>query len=136
VLGYRTRGVESQVAALGGSYTNSLQLKAVYKVLSERQQLKYAALDCWQWVAEELPPGISLQRFSFADGQRLSLSGTAPQDQINTLFSFNEALKKKQVNGQSVFDQTKGEPVNPRTIPSGVSWSLSLDLLHSEAAPK
>ncbi len=136
VLNYRVTGVEKQVAALGGSYTNSLQLKAVYKVLSERQQLKYAALDCWQWVAEELPPGISLQRFSFADGQRLSLSGTAPQDQINTLFSFNEALKKKQVNGQSVFDQTKGEPVNPRTIPSGVSWSLSLDLLHSEAAPK
>mgnify|MGYP001549037667 FL=1 len=136
VLNYRVTGVEKQVAALGGSYTNSLQLKAVYKVLSERQQLKYAALDCWQWVAEELPPGISLQRFSFADGQRLSLSGTAPQDQINTLFSFNESLKKKQVNGQPVFDQTKGDPVNPRTIPGGVSWSLSLDLLHSEAAPQ
>jgi len=136
VLGYRTHGVESQVAALGGSYTNSLQLKAVYKVLSERQQLKYAALDCWQWVAEELPQSISLQRFSFADGQRLTLSGTAPQDQINTLFDFNAALQKKQVNGQFVFDQKKGEPVNPKAMAGGLSWHLSLDLLHSEALPK
>ena len=136
VLGYRTRGVESQVAALSGSYTNSLQLKAVYKVLSERQQLKYAALDCWQWVAQELPESITLQRFGFTDGQRLSLSGTAPQDQINTLFDFNSALQKKQVNGQFVFDQQKGDPVNPKTIHDGVSWSLSLDLLHSEATPQ
>ena len=136
VLGYRTHGVESQVAALGGSYTNALQLKAVYKVLSERQQLKYAALDCWQWVAQELPEGITLQRFSFADGQRLALSGTAPQDQINTLFSFNESLKKKQVNGQFVFDQTKGEPVNPRLNGNLETWNFSVDLLHSEAPPQ
>jgi hypothetical protein len=136
VLNYRVTGVEKQVAALGGSYTNALQLKAVYKVLSERQQLKYAALDCWQWVAEELPQGISLQRFSFAEGQHLTLSGTAPQDQINTLFDFNTALKKKKVNGQFVFDQEKGENVNPRAMGNQLSWSLSLELLHAEAEPK
>ena len=67
------------------NYTNALQLKARYDVLKERQELKYAALDCWKIVAEQLPPGISLQRFSFGDGQRLSLSGTAPPDQVNTL---------------------------------------------------
>ncbi len=136
VLGFETRKVEGEVAKISGSYTNAMQLKAQFSVLKEREQLKYAALDCWQWVAQELPPGISLQRFSFADGQRLTLSGTAPQDQINTLFDFNTALKKKQVNGQFVFDQQKGDSVNPRLSGNIETWNLSVDLLHSEAAPK
>ena len=88
MLGYQTHKVEQQVAAISGSYTNALQLKARYDVLKERQQLKYAALDCWKIVAEQLPAGISLQRFSFADGQKLSLSGTAAPDQINSSVRF------------------------------------------------
>ena len=67
-MAYQTAKVEQQVAALGGSYTNVLQLKARYEVLKERQDLKYAALDCWKLVADLLPPGITLQRFSFGDG--------------------------------------------------------------------
>ena len=133
VLGFQTGRVEKQVAALNNDYTAAMQLKARYEVLKERQQLKYAALDCWQWVAEELPQTISLQRFSFADGQHLALSGTAPQDQVNTLFDFNTALKKKQVGSQFVFDQQKGDAVNPRLSGNLESWNLSLELLHGEA---
>jgi len=137
VLGYRVSRVEAQVAKISGSYTNSLQLKAVYDVLKERAQLKYAALDCWQWVAEELPPGVGLQRFSFTDGQRLTLSGTAPQEMVNTLFDFNTNLKKKKVNSQFVFDQQKGDTVNPRVVNGNqVSWNFSLELLHAEAASR
>ena len=84
VLAYRTRGVERQAAVLSGSYTNVMELKARYDVLRERQDLKYAALDCWKAVAERMPATITLQRFSFADGQKLTLSGTAPADQVNT----------------------------------------------------
>jgi hypothetical protein len=137
VLNYRTTGLETRVAALGGSYTNAMQLKARLGVLKERQQLKYAALDCWKLVAEELPQSITLQRFSFTDGHTLTLSGTAPQDQVNTLFDFNTALKKKKVNGELVFDQNKGDPVNPRLGPNNVeTWSFSLELLHSEKSSK
>lgn len=137
VLGYRVGRAEAEVAKVSGSYTNSLQLKAVYEVLKERSQLKYAALDCWQWVAEELPQGVGLQRFSFTDGQRLNLSGTAPQDMVNTLFDFNTNLKKKKVNGQFIFDQNKGDTVNPRVVGGNqVTWSFSLELLHSEAEPR
>ena len=70
-LGYRTTQAEGAVAKISNDYTNALQLKAVYDVLKERSQLKYAALDSWQWVAQELPPVIALQRFSFADGQHV-----------------------------------------------------------------
>ena len=135
-LGYRTTQAEGAVAKISNDYTNALQLKAVYDVLKERSQLKYAALDSWQWVAQELPPVIALQRFSFADGQHVALSGTAPQEQIDTLFDFNTALKKKQVNGQYVFDQQTGDPVNPKVSGNQETWNLSLNLVHAEVEAK
>jgi hypothetical protein len=123
VLSYRTQGVERQVAALSGSYTNALQLKAQYDVLKERQELKYAALDCWKIVAEQLPPNITLQRFSFADGKKLSLSGAAAPDQVNTLFDFNTAMQKVTANGRPMFNAQGGETVNPRQTANTVTWS-------------
>jgi hypothetical protein len=135
-LSYRTQGVERQVAALSGSYTNALLLKARYDVLKERQELKYAALDCWKIVAEQLPPNITLQRFSFADGKKLSLSGTAASDQVNTLFDFNTAMQKVAANGRPVFNTQGSEPVNPRqTGNNAVTWSFSLQLQNAEGTP-
>ncbi len=89
---------------MSGSYTNALQLKARYDVLKERQDLKYAALDCWKLVAEQLPDGVSLQRFSFADGQKLSLNGTAPAGSNCPNHCFHDALRKAKLNGQPMFD--------------------------------
>ena len=132
----QTQKAEKAVADISGSYTNALQLKARYDVLKERQGLKYAALDCWKIVAEQLPPNITLQRFSFADGKRLSLSGTAASDQVNTLFDFNTAMQKVTANGRPMFNAQGGEPVNPR--PAGkqrVTWSFSLQLQNAEGTP-
>lgn len=134
VLGYRTGKVEAQVAALSGSYTNSMQLAAQYQILTQREQLKYAALDCWKLVAEQLPQSIVLQRFSFSDGTTLALGGTTTADQVDTLFDFYTALQKTKVNGQFVFDQNAGDPVAPRQNgPNSESWSCSLQLAHGEA---
>ena len=47
---YRVNRVESEVKGLSPSYTNAIQLKASYQVLKERQELKFAALDCWKSV--------------------------------------------------------------------------------------
>ncbi|MGH7953952.1 MAG: hypothetical protein ACREFE_18800 [Limisphaerales bacterium] len=132
-LGFQTDKAEQQVAGISGSYTNALQLEARYKVLKERQDLKFAALDCLKVVADEMPPGITLQRFSFANGEQLTLSGTATRDQINTLFDFNSAMQKATLNGQPMFAATGGSPVNPRTAPNGaVSWNFSLKLKNAE----
>lgn len=133
VLNYRVGRVEAEAAKFSGSYTNALQLKAVYDVLKERQQLKYAALDCWQRVAEEIPQGISVERFSFSDGRRVTLSGNVSQSQVNALFDFDTALRKKKSGDQFIFDQTKGDHVNPRFGANGQgTWSLSLELRHVE----
>jgi hypothetical protein len=136
VLAYRTRGVERQAAALSGSYTNVMELKARYDVLRERQDLKYAALDCWKAVAERLPAAITLQRFSFADGQKLTLSGTAPADQVNTVFDFNTTMQKATNQNRPMFDPQGGEPVNPRKgAGNTVTWNFSLQLQHKEGQP-
>jgi len=135
-VGYQTGKVEQQVAAISGDYTNAMELKARYQILKERENLKYAALDCWKVVAEQLPQGISLERLSFAGGQTLTLSGTTTQDQINALFDFNSAIKKAVVNGQPMFKPQGGEDVNPRVSANGVvSWSLTLLLANAEASP-
>src|ERR1035437_2382159 len=134
-LSIQTRKVEQAVADQSGSYTNALQLKAQYGVLKERQELKYAALDCWKIVAEQLPSNITLQRFSFADGKKLSLGGTAAPDQINTLFDFNTALQKVRSNGRPMFNSQGGEPVNPRQTGNTVTWSFSLQLQNAKGTP-
>jgi len=136
-LGYQTHGVESKVAAISLNYTNTVQLKARLGVLQERAKLKYAALDCWQDVAEELPASISLQRFGFAEGQKLTLSGTVPQDEVNTLLNFNSKLKKKTVDNQQVFDQLNAIDASPRFGNGNVgTWNLTLNLQRTEAEEK
>jgi hypothetical protein len=139
VLGYRTHQVEQQVAALNGSYTNALQLKARYDVLKERQDLKYAALDCWKIVAEQLPAGISLQRMSFADGQKLSLNGTVASDQVDLITEkdgFYDRVRKAKLNGQPMFDTSGGEDLTYQQRDDSVSWRFSLALRQKpEEAP-
>jgi hypothetical protein len=132
VLGFQTGKVEQQVAAISGSYTNALQLKARYDVLKERQDLKYAALDCWKLVAQELPAGISLARFSFGDGHTLSLNGTVTSDQITAITDFYDALRKAQLNGQPMFDPISGDQLTYRQNGNQVTWNFSLELQRTE----
>jgi hypothetical protein len=132
ILAYQTGKVERQVAALGGSYTNVLQLKARYEVLKERQDLKYAALDCWKLVAEQLPEGILLQRFSFGDGQKLSLNGSVASDQITQITDFYDKLRKAELNGQPMFNSEAVDPFTYRQNGTTASWSFSLALRRTE----
>jgi hypothetical protein len=128
VLGFQTGKVEQQVAAISGSYTNALQLKARYDVLKERQDLKYAALDCWRLVADQLPEGISLQRFSFDDGHKLTLAGIVTSEQITPITDFYDVLRKAKLNGQPMFSPTGGEELSYRQNGNQVSWNFSLEL--------
>ena len=135
--GVKTRGVEGQVAALGGSFTNTMQLKARYGVLKERAQLKYAALDCWQTVAEVLPQGINLQRFSFNDGKKLTLSGTCAPDQLNLITdpnAFYDSVRKAKLKGQPMFEANPSgsDQLVYRQAGNVISWNFSVQLLHTE----
>jgi len=131
VLGYQTGKIEQQVKSISGSYTNTLQLKARGEVLQERQDLKYAALDCWKLVADRLPTGISLQRFSFGDGRKLTLSGVVTPDQVTALTDFCDSLRKAQVNNQPMFIASGVVP-NWRQNGNQVTWNFSLELRRTE----
>lgn len=133
--GYQTRTVEQQVANIGTTYTNVLRTKARYEVLKQRDDLKYAALDCWKIVAEQLPESITLQRFSFSGGQRLTLSGTTKPDQIETLLTFNSVMQKATLNGKPMFTLVGGDPVNPAIRNDVVQWSFSLILANTGENP-
>jgi hypothetical protein len=131
----QTRKVEQQVTTISGSYTNALQLKARYDVLKERQDLKFAALDCLKLTAEQMPAEISLQRWSFSNGRRLSFNGTVSSDDINKLIDFSEHLRKSQLNGQPMFSASGGQPLVYRQSGNQVAWNFALDLQRLEETP-
>jgi hypothetical protein len=131
---YRTHSVEQRVADLGPTYTNAIQLRDRFKVLKDRQELKFAALDCWKVVAELLPDGVILDGYSFSEGKKLTLSGSAPADQVKRLLDFDADIRKAVVNGQPLFDPNAGDHVTYHSGPGGaLSWSCVLELKRSEA---
>ena len=134
VAWWRTSTVEKQVTGLSNTYTNAKQLRARYDVLKERQELKFAALDCWKLVADKLPEGATLDGFTFSDGQRLTLNGTVSQDARIQIQGFYTDLRKAEINGKQIFDISKGDSPTDRSGPGGVvSWNCSLELKRTEA---
>ena len=133
VLHFQTRSVEKEVAENSLSYTNAIQLRDRYKVLKERQELKFAALDCWKAVADVLPNEITLEGFNFSDGRKLLLNGTAGNGQDKAVLDFNEAMRNTLASGQPLFDKKGGDPLTYGTGPGGnVSWRFSLELKRAE----
>jgi hypothetical protein len=134
-LSFQCAGVEKQVAGLTPSYTNALQIKARYSVLKERQELKYAALDCWEKTAELMPEGLTLDSLNFSDGKKLTLSGSAAAQQVDGVIDFSAKLRKAMVREQPLFNLEGGDPLVTHANPanSTVSWSFGLELKRAEA---
>ena len=135
VASYRTGQVESTVGQMAPQYTNAMQLKARYEVLKDRQELKYAALDCWSVTARLLPEGVTLETLSFIDGKKLRLDGTAPSDHVQELIEFDGKMRKAtDATGQPLFDATKGDNLNYRASPgnANVNWNVTLELKRVE----
>jgi hypothetical protein len=130
---YRTAAVEQQVAERGPIYTNALQLKAKFQVLKDRQDLKFAALDCWKIVAELLPDGVTLDGYNFNDGKKLTLSGSAPVDQTKRLLDFDADIRKVAPNGQLLFDPNAGDHITWDVRGTVANWHCVLELKRTEA---
>jgi hypothetical protein len=132
--GFKMHQVESAVAAISNDFTNAIQLKARLAVLQERADLKFAALDCWQLVAQELPSSVGLQRYSFVDGSKLILSGQVDAADTQKLIDFYDALRKTKRNNQPFFKES--DPLSYHQQVNTVAWNFSLELLHVEAESK
>ncbi len=128
----RTDAIEAQVDQIGPTYTNAIQLRDRFKVLKERQELKYAGLDCWSTTARLLRENMILESMNFSDGRRLNLSGTAPGDQTDQLYAFEGDMRKATIRGEPLFDANKGESIQFRITGAIAAWTLSLELKRSE----
>jgi len=132
VVSYKTSAVETQMKETGAVYTNALSLKARYEVLKDRQELKFAALNCWNVVARYLPEGVTLETLNFSQGKRLLLTGAAPAGSSTLLNDFESALRKHRVDGELLFDPGKGETLNWHAMGTSATWTLSLELKRTE----
>lgn len=126
VLAFQKRGVDRQVAALTESYTNAVWLKARAEVLQDQLNLKHAALDSLKVSSDLLPPELTLNQFLFSKGQRLTLVGTAPQDQVSRLIDYNSDIRKALVNGEVLFSSV--DQPNYSTRGREISWRFSCEL--------
>ncbi len=137
VQDFRVSRVEAEVSGLGASYTNAIQLRERYQVLKTRQDLKFAALDCWKTTAELMPEDVQLDGFGFTDGRKLSLNGTAAANKVDDVLEFYGAMRKASLKGQPMFDATgakKGQELSTRLGPGGtvVNWNFGLELKRTE----
>lgn len=134
VQSFRASSVEKEVKGLSQQYTNAIQLRDRYKVLKDRQELKFAALDSWKAVAELMPESLGLESFSLADGRTLRLNGTVPASQATEVYDFYDTIRKTVVNGQPLFAADKGSLGSMGTMPGGTmqSWSCVLELKRAE----
>jgi hypothetical protein len=107
-----------------------------YLVLSQRQHLRQAALDCYNVAKATLPPGWNLESLNFQDGKRLSAQGMAPGDQVHLLPDVRARFEQAQSqNGRDLFLPSTGEATMRMTEPglTNFCWSMQFDLRPPES---
>ena len=83
-------------------------------------------------MAELLPDGATLEGYNFNDGKRLTINGTAPDEQKMTeqLTAFDSDIRKARLpDGSPLFDPLIGEHLTyHKSANNMVSWSCVLEL--------
>jgi hypothetical protein len=134
VLKLKYNRVKEDLAGISGSYTNALKDAEQIKILVDRQELKYKALDCLKALAEHMPDSLTLQTFYFQRG-KIELRGAAVTDDADAVGKFNEDLRH--VNNPNQPDQTLFSDIAPphmETRGGGVTeWGFSCQLKEAES---
>ena len=132
VLQFQKHGIDQKVADLSGSYTNALKTKDLIKVMQEQVNLKYAVLDAWKAVSEELPPELTLTDFSFSRGKTVTLRGTGAANSVGKVTDFNEALGKVTVKNELLFSTINPPAVNSVGNAPVMNWNFAGELKRAE----
>jgi hypothetical protein len=133
VVGIRASSVERQVTQLSSTYTNTIKLRDQYKVLQDREDLKYAALNCWLKVAEILPADLTLESWNFSGGKRLTVGGTGPAASVSQIVDFEAAFRKATLNGEPLFERGRGDGLTYFKVGDLLNWHFSVELRRGEA---
>jgi hypothetical protein len=132
VLKMKYTQVKAELTSLSGSYTNALKDAEEIRILEDRQELKYKALDCWKAVAENMPDSLTLQDIYFQAG-RLDLRGTAVTEDADEVGKFNEDLRH--IQNPNRIDQPLFTDITPPTMSSRgtvTEWRFSCTLKETE----
>lgn len=122
----------AELAGLGPAYTNALEDDTQIKLLTERQFLKYASLDCWSAVAESLPANLTLDSFYF-NGVRMDLSGTGSTEQPDDIYAFHDGLRQAQDARHSGLLFSEVTPPTTQVQGNKMVWRFTCYLRSSEA---
>jgi len=131
VASFQVGGIESQISALGESYTNTLRLKERVKVLQDQMDLQFAALDCYKAIADKLPPDLTLNTMNFDRGRKLQLAGSMPKEAVRAITDFNEEMRKVTVNNQPLFSKVSPPAINPSPGGQESTWHFPCELRRS-----
>jgi hypothetical protein len=123
--------VKRDLAGMGPSYTNSLRDVEQIKILKDRQTLKYAALDCWKSVAENLPDSMTVETMYFQSG-RLELQGSYASDDVEQVETFNEALRTATDPNRHESLFTDVSAPTTRRIGDHGAWSFNCTIKENE----
>jgi len=129
-LQHEDNKAHATLAKISLLYTNALADESQIQILIKRQNLKYAALDCWKAVAETLPANLTLQSFYF-NVDKLRLTGDSTANDPQDVYSFHEGMRQAEDASQSgpLFSDLK-----PPLIQSGsrLTWSFEATLKSRE----
>ena len=130
VVRWQHNRVETQVAELGGAYTNTIRLKEEVRVLQDQLDLQYAALEAWKAVAEELPSELTLDTLTFERGRTLRLTGTALPGAAEEVITFNEHLQGKRIGDQDLFKEVSAPRTSDRA--GQLVWNFTAEMNRAE----
>ena len=117
------------------TYTNTLQTAQRVKILQNQMNLKYAALDSFKAVAEQMPEGLILNSFSFQRGSKVALFGSAPQNEPGKITDFVRNLQAVEANGRRIFSNVTSPSIRANPTTGQNSWSFECELANPEQAP-
>jgi hypothetical protein len=137
VTNFQQYRVDSSVAKISGSYTNTQQMKARLKILQEQVNLRFAALECWKAATTYLPTDLTLTDLNFQQGKDFMIYGLAPPNQESQIIEYNQALKKYRIgdtNGPLLF--SKVNTYNSSERPQGgqkmTAWNFKCEVQRTE----
>jgi len=126
-VGWQKDRVVQEVKALSGSYTNALEAKEKIEVLQNQLDLKYAALDAFKAVSDNLPTDFTLTDFNLSRGQKLTVIGTAPDGAFEAINEYVARLRSARVDGKEVFGEVPIPSSTQRRVGSStlIQWNLN-----------
>ena len=130
---FRHSSVQNQLASLGPTYTNTVQLRERLRVLRDTLELQYAALECYKSVAETLPSELTLNNINFERGRRVTFFGTAATDDRTNVLEFNAKLMEYLVKNQPFYAKVNSPIMNTDAGRILLTWNFSCDLNRSDA---